>query len=332
MTNRWRRSAALVAGAPVAGWLLAGCNSRSPNMLHTAGSESKSLAGLWWLMFAMGAAVYAIVAGFIIWAVLRGRRDRGEGPVSDDSWIVWGGVGVPVVILAVLAVATVHVTSDLRKPSPNALNLEVVAKDWWWAVTYTDDHVTTANEIHLPAGQPVAIGLDSDNVIHSFWVPQLAGKLDVIPGQHNVLRFTPEKVGTYRGECAEFCGIEHARMGFLVIVQTPKDFATWVAHEQQTPLPPDSEAAAEGEQVFMRLPCAGCHTIRGTQANGIVAPDLTNFGSRQTFGGDTVPNTPDNLKAWIRDAQMYKPGALMPPLDLSPTDLNNVVTYLEGLK
>jgi cytochrome c oxidase subunit 2 len=327
-----RKTAAVVLGTPLAGLLLAGCNSRSPNMLHTAGSESRSIAGLWWLSFGLGAAVYAIVAGFIVWAVLRGRRGSGEGRVGDDAWIIWGGIGVPIVILAVLAVATVKVTSQLRKPSPGALNIEVQAKDWWWSVTYTGDGFTTANEIHLPAGQPVAIGLDSDNVIHSFWVPQLAGKMDVIPGQHNVLRFTADTVGTYRGECAEFCGIEHARMGFLVVVQTPRDFATWVANEQQTPLPPDGDAAAQGQQVFMRQSCAGCHTIRGTQAQGTVGPDLTNFGGRQTFGGDTVLNTTANLKSWITNAQMYKPGALMPPIQLSPADLNNVVAYLEGLK
>jgi cytochrome c oxidase subunit 2 len=301
-------------------------------MLHTAGSESAHIAGLWWLMFGMGAGVYAIVAGLIIWAVLRGRRGKGEGAVSDDAWIIWGGIGIPVVILLVLALATVKVTSELRKPSPHAVNLEVEAKDWYWSVTYLGDGFTTANEIHLPVDQPVAIGLDSDNVIHSFWVPQLAGKLDVIPGQHNVLRFTPQKVGTYRGECAEFCGIEHARMGFLVVVQTQADFGVWLANQEATPLPPDDEAAAEGQMVFMSQACAGCHTIRGTQAQGSVGPDLTDVGGRQTIGGDVLLNTADNMKSWISDAQIYKPGALMPPINLTKAQLDNVVTYLEGLK
>jgi cytochrome c oxidase subunit 2 len=319
----------LILGVPAAGLLVAGCSGHAPSILHTEGSESKAIAGVWWLMFALGAAVYAIVAGFIIWALLRGREG---GKLSDDVWIVWGGIGVPVVILAVLAVVTVRVTGELRKPSPNALRIEVVAKRWWWDVTYTDAGFQTANEIHLPAGQPVQIGLDSDNVIHSFWVPELAGKLDVIPGQHNVLRFTPEKPGTYRGECAEFCGIEHARMGFLVVVQTPADYARWVARQQPAPLPPDSETAAEGEQAFMRQSCAGCHTIRGTQAQGTVGPDLTDFGSRHTIGGDTVLNTPNNLAAWLSDAQRFKPGALMPPIQLSGTDLKSIVSYLEGLQ
>jgi cytochrome c oxidase subunit II len=330
MTRATRIVAVLGVGA--AGLLAAGCGGHAPSMLHPRGSESKAIAGVWWLMFGLGAVVYAVVAGFIIWALMRGRRGGGEGKLSDDAWIVWGGIGVPVVILGVLAVTTVRVTGELRRPSPGALRIEVVAKRWWWDVTYTDAGFTTANEIHLPAGQPVEIGLDSDNVIHSFWVPELAGKVDTIPGQHNVLRFTPETPGTYRGECAEFCGIEHARMGFLVVVQTPADYARWVARQQPTPLPPDREAAAEGQMVFMRQSCAGCHTIRGTQAQGTVGPDLTDFGGRQTIGGDTVLNTPNNLAGWISDAQLFKRGALMPPIQLSGPDLNNVVSYLEGLK
>jgi cytochrome c oxidase subunit II len=319
----------VVLGLPAAGLLVAGCSGHAPSMLHSEGSESKAIAGVWWLMFGLGAVVYAIVASFIIWALMRGRRD---GKLSDDAWIVCGGVGVPVVILAVLAVTTVRVTGQLRKPSAGAVRLEVVAKRWWWDVSYVNAGFRTANEIHLPAGQPVEIGLDSDNVIHSFWVPELAGKLDVIPGQHNVLRFTPRKPGIYRGECAEFCGVEHARMGFVVVVETPVDYARWVARQQPTPLPPDSEAAAEGQQVFMRQSCAGCHTIRGSQAQGTVGPDLTDFGGRRTIGGDTVANTTNNLAAWISDAQRFKPGALMPPIQLSGPDLNNVVSYLEGLR
>jgi cytochrome c oxidase subunit 2 len=319
----------VVLGGLVAGLVVSGCSGHAPSILHAQGSESKSITGIWWLMFTLGAVVYAVVAGFIIWAMLRGRRD---GRVSDTVWIVWGGIGVPVVILGVLAVTTVKVTGELRKPAASPIRLEVVAKRWWWDISYVDAHFKTANEIHLPAGQPVEIGLDSDNVIHSFWVPELAGKLDAVPGQHNVLRFTPNKPGVLRGECAEFCGVEHARMGFEIVVQTPADYARWVARQQPTPLPPDSEASAEGQQVFMRESCAGCHTIRGTQAQGAVGPDLTDFGSRLTIGGDTVGNTPDNLAAWISDAQRFKPGALMPPIQLSGADLGNVVSYLEGLK
>ena len=305
-------------------------------MLHTHGSEASRIAGIWWLMFGLGAAVYAIVAVFIVWAILRRRGRVGpggrDGRVSDDTWIVWGGVIVPVLILGVLAVVTVQATSELRKPEAGALRVEVVGKRWWWQVSYVGTDLTTANEIHLPAGRPVEIGLDSDNVIHSFWVPELAGKVDQIPGQHNVLRFTPRTPGTYIGECAEFCGVEHARMGFVVIVQTVTDFDRWLSRHELTPSPPDSEAAAAGEVAFSRQACAGCHTIRGTPAQGTVGPDLTDFGGRTTIGARTVENTPANLAQWIVDAQQTKPGALMPPMPLSSRDLDNIVTYLESLK
>jgi cytochrome c oxidase subunit II len=311
----------------------AGCGGKSPSMLKTHGSEASRIAGIWWLMFGLGAAVYAVVAFFIVWAIVRGRRggDR-EGRVADNMWIVWGGVVVPVVILGVLAVVTVQATAELRRPEAGALQVEVVGKRWWWQVDYPGTSVTTANEIRLPAGRPVEIGLDSDNVIHSFWVPQLAGKVDMIPGQHNVLRFTPRTPGTYIGECAEFCGIEHARMDFVVIVQTTTDFERWMARRAIAPSAPDGEAASEGEVALVSQACAGCHTVRGTPAQGTVGPDLTDFGERTTIGARTVPNTPENLAKWIVDAQEMKPGALMPPMPLSNRDVANIVTYLEGLK
>jgi cytochrome c oxidase subunit 2 len=324
----------LPIGAVVAATLVAaGCGGGSPSIVKPHGSEASRIAGIWWLMFGLGAFVYAVVAFFIVWAIVRGRRaEPGGGRVADNAWIVWGGVVVPVVILTVLAVVTVQATSELRKPESDALQVQVVGKRWWWEVSYPDTHFTTANEIHLPAGRPVEIHLDSDNVIHSFWVPELAGKVDLIPGQHNVLRFTPRTPGSYVGECAEFCGLEHARMGFVVVVQTATDFDRWLARQQLTPSPPDSESATEGEVAFVRQACAGCHTIRGTPAVGVVGPDLSNFGDRSTIGARTVENTPSNLAKWIVDAQQIKPGALMPPMPLSARDVSNIVTYLESLK
>jgi cytochrome c oxidase subunit 2 len=328
--TRGTRVAVVVLATTV---VAAGCGGKSPSMLKTHGSEASRIAGIWWLMFGLGAGVYAVVAFFIVWAIVRGRRaEASEGRVSDNLWIVWGGVVVPVLILAVLAVVTVQATSELRKPEAGALRVEVVGKRWWWAVSYPGTSVTTANEIRLPAGRPVEIGLDSDNVVHSFWVPQLAGKLDLIPGQHNILRFTPRTPGTYIGECAEFCGVEHARMGFVVIVQTTTDFDRWMTRHQLTPSAPDAEAASQGEVTLVTQACAGCHAIRGTPAQGTVGPDLTDFGERTTIGARTVPNTPENLAKWIVDAQALKPGALMPPMPMSDRDVNNVIAYLEGLK
>jgi cytochrome c oxidase subunit II len=332
MKGRAARRLLCVVAIVVAG---AGWSGKSPSILDTHGSESTRIAGIWWLMFGLGAGVYAVVAFFVVWAIVRGRRrdGGGDGAVSDNAWIVWGGVVVPVVILGVLAAVTVQATSELRRPETNALQVNVVGKRWWWQVSYPGTPYTTANEIHLPAGRPVEIHLDSDNVVHSFWVPQLAGKEDLVPGQHNVLRFTPDTPGTYIGECAEYCGLEHARMGFVVVVEAATDFDRWLTRRQVAPSAPDSEAAAEGETVFVREPCAGCHAVRGTPAQGTVGPDLTDFGARSTIGARTVENTPQNLAKWIVDAGSMKPGALMPPMtQLSSRDVDNLVAYLEGLK
>ena len=305
--------------------------SVSPSILDTHGSEAHRLASLWWVMFGLAAAVYAVVAGFIIWSVLRGRRRPvGRGP-TDSAWIVGGGVVVPVIILGVLATMTVQATAELRQPQPGAVHVEVTGKRWWWSVTYPDQAVTTANEIHLPVGRQAEIGLSSDNVIHSFWVPQLAGKVDMIPGQHNWLRFTPTRTGVYRGACAEFCGIQHANMAFIVVVQTQADFGAWMARHEHAPSAPDGDAVARGELVFMREPCAGCHTIRGTQASGTIGPDLTDVGGRQQLAAGTIPNTPSNLAGWISNAQSVKPGVLMPPIALSTQDIQDLVAYLESL-
>jgi cytochrome c oxidase subunit II len=328
-----RRVTAAITGLAVSVLVAAGCGGHSPSMLHARGSESQRIAGIWWLMFGLAAAVYAGVGGFIVWSIVRGRRRTpGDGSVSENNWIVWGGVVMPILILAVLAVVTVQATTELRKPETGALRVEVTGKRWWWQVSYVGTGFTTANEIHLPAGRPIEIGLDSDNVIHSFWVPELAGKVDMIPGQHNVLRFTPRTPGTFLGECAEFCGLEHARMDFVVIVQTATDFDRWLVRHEITASAPDSEAATEGEAVFMRQSCAGCHTIRGTPAEGVVGPDLTDFGERSSIGARTIENTPSNLAGWISDAQAAKPGALMPPISLSSRDVKSLVAYLEGLK
>jgi cytochrome c oxidase subunit 2 len=285
-------------------------------------------------MFALAAGVYLIVAGFIVFGILRGRRtETGKDTrISDSAFIWWGGLIVPVVILAILAVVTVDATDQLRRPGPNPIRIVVVGKRWWWDVTYPDLGIRTANEIHVPVGQPLEIKLPSDNVIHSFWVPQLAGKEDSIPGQDNVIRFTVNKAGIYRGECAQFCGVEHARMDFQMIADPPDVFGRWSARNQLTPSAPDSQTAALGQVVFLRESCAGCHTVRGTSATATVGPDLTNFGSRGSIGALTVPNTPGNLAGWIANSQSIKPGNLMPPIVIGPTDLQNLVAYLESLK
>jgi cytochrome c oxidase subunit 2 len=307
--------------------------SGSTSAVDAHGSEARHIGGLWWLMFGLAVGVYVVVGGFIVIAAVRGRHGTPRrSRISQNMFITVGGLLVPALILLVLAVVTVTTTGALRKAGSNPVRIEVTGERWWWAVRYPSRQIVTANELHIPVGQPVEIGLDSDNVVHSFWVPELAGKVDTIPGQRNVLRFTAEKAGTYLGVCAEFCGIQHAHMGFRVIAQSPGAFERWVTAHAQPPVEPASELAANGALRFQRLPCAGCHTIRGTQAHGTVGPDLTDVGSRATIGAGAVENNASNLARWVRRAQSVKPGALMPNLTLSDEDVQALVVYLESLR
>lgn len=323
---------AVVAAAAL---LLGGCSEDSPSLLDGKGTESSRIAGLWWLMFAMAAVVYVVVAGFVLVAIARGRRrapDGDDGGARDDVFIWVGGLALPVVVLSILGVVTVTTTRAVRPVASGAVQIEVIGERWWWDVSYPDENVRTANEIRVPVGQPVEVTLTSDNVAHSFWVPQLAGKVDLIPGQPNVLRFEATEAGTYRGECAEFCGIQHANMNFVVIAEEPQDFQRWLARRGSgAGTTPTDELAAQGQRVFQSQPCAGCHAIEGTAATGTIGPDLSDFGARQTIGALAVPNNPENLAEWITDSQEIKPGNLMPPIELSPDQVTQLVAYLEGL-
>jgi cytochrome c oxidase subunit 2 len=328
--QRWR-APALVAILTV---VLTTCgNDRSPSMLDPQGSEARHLEGVWWLMFGLAAAVYAVVAGLILFAIVRNRRgDAPSSRLNDHAFVVIGGLVVPVAILMLLAAVTVRTTTEVRQPERGALRVLVRAHDWWWEVRYPGTDIVTANEIHVPVGRQVAVTIRTADVIHSFWVPQLAGKLDAIPGQDNVLRFTAERAGVYRGECAEFCGIQHANMNFLVIAEEASRFGQWQQTETQGAGLPTNDDTELGRLVFEREACAGCHTIRGTSAVGTLGPDLTHMGSRRTIGAATVPNTTANLAGWIADAQSIKPGNKMPPINLEPDDLLALVRYLQEQK
>ena len=299
------------------------------------GSESTRIGGLWWLMFGLSAAVYAGVSGFILVAVVRGRRAGPEPPdARKDERFIWiGGLLMPVLILAVLAVVTVTTTRDLRSEDPNAVRIEVIGKRWWWDVRYPDDNVASANEVHVPVDRPVDLVLMSTDVIHSFWVPELAGKVDMVPGQVNHLRFTPTKPGVYRGVCAEFCDLGHANMAFMVVAEPAEDFARWLARGASAAgTTPQEELAARGEVVFLRESCGGCHLVKGTSAQGKRGPDLSDFGSRRTIAAATLPNTPENLVEFIRDPRSVKPCVLMPPSPHIPDEeLRALVAYLGGL-
>jgi cytochrome c oxidase subunit II len=314
---------------------LAACSTKqSPSIVDPKSTEAHTISGIWWLMCGLASGVYLVVGGFILVAAFRGRRTETGKPsrVRDNTFIVVGGLIVPAAILLVLGVQVVHASNTLRQPEKDPLHIEVVGKRWWWAVSYPDQKITTANEVHVPVGRPLEIGLDSDNVLHSFWIPQFGGKVDMIPGQHNLWRLTATKPGVFRGECAEYCGLEHARMNFVVVAQTAADFDAWVVRHQVPPSGPSDQQEATGQMIFQREPCAGCHTIRGTTADGTIGPDLTDIGSRLALGANTVPNTEGYLSGWIVDSQTIKPGNLMPPIPMNANDLHALIVYLRSLK
>jgi cytochrome c oxidase subunit 2 len=214
----------------------------------------------------------------------------------------------------------------------NELTLEVVAHQFWWEVRYPAQNVVTANEIHIPAGQPVDVRVTSADVVHSLWVPELAGKTDVIPGQTNDMWLQASQPGEYRGQCAEFCGLQHAHMAFLVIADQSDQFQQWMSNQQQVPPPPTDPTQQRGQQVFLGSACAYCHTIEGTNASGKIGPDLTHLASRKTLAAGTLPNGPGALGGWILNPQNLKPGNLMPATDLDSNDLQALLAYLDTLK
>jgi cytochrome c oxidase subunit 2 len=325
----------LVALVVVLVVVLAACGgSKTPNSLDPSGSEADRVAGLWWLAFGVAAAVYVIVGGLVVFGSLR----KGGGELDEARRrreriaIVTGGVAIPFVILLFFAVVTVNATANLRKTAPRAVKVEVTGKRWWWDVRYPTYGAHDANEIHLPVNQPVNFTLKAADVIHSFWVPQLAGKEDMIPGQPNHLSFTPKKIGRFYGLCAEYCGVEHARMHLYVFVESAADFTRWVTQHQQPSSIPGNEEEALGQQVFVREACSGCHEVEGTEANGHVGPTLTHFGTRASIASATLENTPANLRRWIAHPHRVKPGNLMPRIPMSTRDLDALVAYLESLK
>lgn len=303
----------------------------SPSPLDPAGSEAHRLAGIWWLLLVLGGAVALIVLVAVLVALFRGRTNDERTPLVENRFIIGGGLVFPVVVLAVVAFVTVDSTANLRRTASNAQVVDVVGEQWFWRITYPDSGVVTANELRLPVDRPVEVRLRSNDVVHSFWVPQLAGKLDLIPGQTGTLRFTPQRVGTFRGECAEFCGLQHANMNFVVDVLSQAAFDEWIdQHRNPPPAPPDA-LASTGRQLFSTLACAGCHTVRGL-TDGTLGPDLTDVGGRSTLGAGAAPNDEAHLSTWINDARLIKPGAKMPPLQLTADQITALVAYLRSLR
>jgi cytochrome c oxidase subunit 2 len=246
-----------------------------------------------------------------------------------------GGIAIPALILAGLLVIAVRILPEVAAP-PRApvLTVEVVGHLWWWEVRYPAQGFKTANEIHIPVGQPVEVELRSPDVIHSFWVPQLMGKTDLVPGHVNRVWLQAEAPGVYRGQCAEYCGLQHARMAFLVVADPPEQFAAWLEGERRPATEPADPVLLRGAQAFAREGCINCHVIRyGAGAVGTeVGPDLTHFGSRRTIAAATLPNTRGHLAGWIGNPQALKPGNYMPTVQIDSESLLALTAYLESLK
>jgi cytochrome c oxidase subunit 2 len=341
---RWRSGArgavAAVAVAPTAA-LVAGCGAER-GAFAPGGPVASDLDGLFWLLTGLGAAVLVLVIAVLALAAVRSRGrtdddDEGvEGDVSErrSRWLVLGGgVVLPVVVLVPLTVVMLMVgvrTSNVGQEGD--VVIEVVGHQFWWEVRYPGTDVVTANEIHVPVGRPVHLRMQTADVIHSLWVPELAGKIDMIPGEETELRFEASEPGELLGHCAEFCGLQHARMRFLVVAQPPEEFERWLTEQAAPSPPPATEAARRGEAAFEAAGCASCHAVRGTAADGDLGPDLTHLASRRTLGAGTLPNTPEDLARWVADPQEAKPGNLMPAIPLSTDQLQDLLAYLEELR
>ncbi|MFL5402992.1 MAG: cytochrome c oxidase subunit II [Gemmatimonadales bacterium] len=294
-------------------------------------------------MFVAATVVFVLVVVALLWAALR-RRD-GLDPVAGDDprrarpmrTAVLLATGLTGAILFVFLIYDVSVGRAItRNPGKAALQIRVTGHQWWWEVQYRDslpkNWVTTANEIHIPVGRPVVFELRSSDVIHSFWPINLSPKRDQIPGDENSLWFQADSAGVYRGQCAEFCGHQHAKMAFLIVAEPPGEFASWLLNQRDTAAAPTDALGQRGKEVFLASSCVMCHAISGTPAGSRIGPDLTHLASRTTIGAGTLANTRGNLAGWILDPQALKPGVKMPPNQFSGSDLTALVAYLETLK
>jgi cytochrome c oxidase subunit 2 len=313
-----------------------------PNIFAPESVPAHSISHIAFFVLTITGTMFLLVGGLLAYAIIRFRRRAnddgiepaqiyGSGPV-EAAWTI-----VPFLIVAVLTLTTARVIQeiqDAREPK-SALDVQVIGHQWWWEIRYPKLGVVTANELHVPVSQsgdrvPTFIDLRSADVVHSFWVPRLAGKIDLVPNKLNSMWIEPERTGLFIGQCGTYCGTQHALMLLRVYVDTREDFESWVA--QQKKLAENDPSAAAGRQVFERTACINCHSVSGTSGNGRFGPDLTHLMSRDTFASGIVTNTPATLRAWIKSPDQFKPGVLMPAMNLNDTELDQLVAYLTTLK
>lgn len=312
--------------------------------LHAAGPEAAHLDHLWWIFFWTCAAVYVLVVAFFAAAWIRGRRNAAPDVRPETEKRLGTAIGVATVVsvigllaLLTISVAVGHTVGTFGTGAANQLEINVTGHQWWWEVKYPDSRVpskaiTTANEVHIPIHTPVLLRLDTRDVIHSLWIPNLHGKRDLIPGRVNKFVIQADTPGVYRGQCAEFCGLQHAHMALIVVAEDEEKFERWKAHQSEgapTPLTPEQ---ARGQQVLLGAPCANCHNITGMDASATLGPDLTHFRSRSTLAAGLLQNTRGNLAGWIMNAPAIKPGVQMPPNQISAVELQDLLAYLDTLR
>ena len=317
----------------IAGW--------PPPVLDPAGPFAGPIQTVAWVLFVMAAVVMVVVLVALGVALFGPRKWKRR--VGGERLIWIAGLVFPVVVLTGLLIYGLTTTARVADaPKRGEMRVRVTGEMWWWRVAYLDGQgreiVQDANEVHIPAGQPVVFELESADVIHSFWVPRLGGKTDMIPGRRNFMRLQADAPGTYGGQCAEYCGGPHALMGLVVVAHAPDDYAAWLERQSRPAAAVPSAQGPltlidQGRNVFAASGCAACHTIRGTEANGLAGPDLTHVGSRQTLGAGILPNNQGTMAGWISDSQSLKPGNRMPSYAvLSGQDVRAVAAYLESLK
>jgi len=313
------------------------------SVLDPAGPQAAHIARLWWWVLGTTTLISVVVLAFLVWAIVRGllasNAGNADGTSKDPALgrSVALSVTATVVVLFGLLVGSIWTARlGALRPFTSAVSIAVTGHQWWWEVEYEDAvparRVVMANEIHLPVGRPIVLKLTSRDVIHSFWLPNLTGKRDLITGYTTAIWLQADRAGTFRGQCAEFCGRQHANMAIEVVAQPDTDFEQWLEGQRQPAGRPQQGLVQRGLDVFMGGQCVACHTIRGTLAHGQLGPDLTHVASRRTIGAGTLPNTREHLVEWIRDSQASKPGNQMPPNVLPDSDVGALVAYLETLK
>ncbi len=302
--------------------------------LQPAGVHAEKIGRLWDLFLIVSVTVYVLVLIFL--AVALFRRHRFQTTERKAFTAVSIATGITVITLFVLLVSSIFTGRGIASVTGNAVRIELTGRQWWWQADY--DHpdrskrFSTANELTIPVGIPVYLRLRSPDVIHSFWVPNLHGKQDLIPGHDGGIILKATRAGIYRGQCAEFCGLQHAKMALWVHALAPTDYARWVESQRQPSQSPSTARQRKGQEVFMNSPCPLCHNIQGTNAAGKTGPDLTHFASRRSIAAATLPNRRAELSQWIVDPQHVKPGSYMPPMPLAPHDLEPLLDYLESLQ